>query len=284
MELNLMLRRELPRLLRDDRAPTLMQMMRELSEGRPPTRAPEDLVAEARRLGWLTEDTRLTPIGQRVGDSMREFLYGEERGRKLPRRDAVPELRAENLRGLRVLEVGSGFGCNLLRLQQFAALSVGVDIDPTYLAFGPLFARYAGLPAPSTVCASGEYLPFQDASFDRVLVIGALQYMNIERALAEIARVLVPTSIAVLLLGHLSGYLRHSFVPNARRDVRAAARETRDLVGMLTYPWLGRRLSKPGAPVYPSRRRMRRYLDAAGLTLEQTRDLGDETAYIARRR
>lgn len=280
MELNLLLRRELPRLLGSEDAEPMMQAMRRLAEGRPVSWSPK-LENEARRLGWL-EGERLTPLGQRVGDSMREFLYWEERGRKLPRRDAVPELAAERFRGSRVLEVGSGFGCNLLRIQEFAAVAIGVDIDPAYLAFGPLFARFAGLPAPRTICARAESLPFDDGSFDHVIMIGSLQYTNIEESLRETRRVLTASGAAIFLLGHLSGYVRNSFVPNARRGPRAAAREARDLLGMLSYPWLQRRLTKPGSPVYPSRRRMVTYLENAGLVCERLRDLGDETAYVAR--
>ncbi|MCA9611122.1 MAG: class I SAM-dependent methyltransferase [Myxococcales bacterium] len=278
MELNRLLRTELPRILESDRARDLMQMMRERSEGRPSSASPE-LEAEAERLGWISGEG-LTPLGQRVGDSMREFLYWEERGRRLPRRDLVPELRGERFVGKRVLEVGCGFGCNLLRLQEFTEDVVGVDVDDVYLAFGPLFARFAGLPVPETVCARGEDLPFPDASFDAVLVIGALQYMEIQSALREMARVLRPGGEAVLVLGHLSGYLRHAFVPNARRSLRSCAREIRDVVGMATYPWLGRRLSVPGSPIYPTRHRMKRYVEHAGMRVARMHDLGDETAFV----
>ncbi|MBX3247192.1 MAG: class I SAM-dependent methyltransferase [Myxococcales bacterium] len=257
--------------------------MRTLSEGHHATASPR-VVAEATRLGWVEgSPPRVTPLGQRIGDSLREYLYWEERNRHLPRRDDVPELRAETYRGARVLEIGSGFGCNLMRLQEFADEVVGVDIDPIYLALGPVLANLAGVEAPRTLCARAENLPFPDDRFDAVLVIGALQYMEIPVALREIARVLRPGGQGVFVLGHLTGYLHSAFVPNARRSPRAFARETRDLLAMLTYPKLGRRLSKPGSPVYPTRRRATRYFEEAGLRLEALRDLRDETAYIVRR-
>lgn len=257
--------------------------MRTLSEGRAAV-APPRVVAEAIRLGWVVGDPPLiTPLGQRVGDSLREYLYWEERNRQLPRRQDVPELRAETYRGMRVLEIGSGFGCNLMRLQEFADEVVGVDIDPVYLALGPVLASIAGVSAPPTLCARAENLPFPAGRFDAVLIIGALQYMEIEIALREIARVLRPGGRGIFVLGHFSGYVRRAFLPNARRSARAFARETRDLVAMVTYPKLGRRLSKPGSPVYPTRRRAKQYLEDAGLKVEAIRDLRDETAYIVRR-
>ncbi|MBX3272393.1 MAG: class I SAM-dependent methyltransferase [Sandaracinaceae bacterium] len=270
-------------LLRGDDGRAFMDYMRALSEGR---RAlpPKHVIAQAHELGLVGRwGIRVTSLGQRVGDSLREYLYWEERGRDLPRAEAVPELRRDAHRGARVLEVGCGSGINLLSLHGFAAELVGLDPDPVYLALGRVLAELAELPAPETVCAMAEAIPLPDESFDVALVIGALQYTEILPTLEEVARVLKPGGRGVIILGHLGGYLRHSFVPSARRSLRAFARETRELVGMLTYPRIGRRLTRPGAAVYPTRRRKADYLRRAGLALTAVRDLDDETAYVVRR-
>ncbi len=84
----------------------------------------------------------------------------------------------------RVLDVGCGTGDALDRAgTEF--LAVGIDIDHDALRSGSkLFPRCR------LSCATGEALPFKDASFDAVLSRVALPYMNLPIALEEIARVL----------------------------------------------------------------------------------------------
>jgi ubiquinone/menaquinone biosynthesis C-methylase UbiE len=81
---------------------------------------------------------------------------------------------------MRILDLGCGTGTNLAQLGATGTDEVtGVDIDDKVLAI----ARLVG---------AGEKLPFDNASFDRMISNVALPYMDIPKTLLEIHRVLVP--------------------------------------------------------------------------------------------
>jgi len=89
---------------------------------------------------------------------------------------------------MRVLDLGCGSGRDLASWGVAASDEVtGVDIDDTRLA-----AAKARFPDRTYQRASGECLPLEAESFDRVISAVALPYMNIPKALPEIHRVLVP--------------------------------------------------------------------------------------------
>ena len=85
-----------------------------------------------------------------------------------------------------VLDVGCGAGQSLIALALPPGVAaVGVDRDSDALALGATWTtdvRFA--------CASGESLPFDNASFDFVFSRVALPYMHLPTALREIHRVL----------------------------------------------------------------------------------------------
>ena len=90
-----------------------------------------------------------------------------------------------NVGGKRVLDVGCGKGQFLRALQQRypSADLWGIDISPDLLSFVP-----AGV---HTQCATALNLPFDDASFDVVLCVEALEHVvRIERAVSEMCRML----------------------------------------------------------------------------------------------
>jgi ubiquinone/menaquinone biosynthesis C-methylase UbiE len=91
-------------------------------------------------------------------------------------------------RFMRVLDLGCGSGLDLASWGVTAADEVtGLDIDDSRLAIAKVqFSNRTYLQG------AGECLPFEDESFDRVVSAVALPYMNIQKTLAEIHRVLVP--------------------------------------------------------------------------------------------
>jgi ubiquinone/menaquinone biosynthesis C-methylase UbiE len=89
---------------------------------------------------------------------------------------------------MRILDLGCGTGTNLAKLGVTESDEVtGVDIDAKVLPI----ARHR-FPRRAFFVGAGEKLPFDNASFDRVISNVALPYMDIPKTLLEIHRVLVP--------------------------------------------------------------------------------------------
>jgi len=89
---------------------------------------------------------------------------------------------------MRILDLGCGSGRDLASWGVTASDEVtGLDIDGSCLAVA--MVRF---PNRTYLQGAGECVPFGDESFDRVISNVALPYMNIEKALAEIHRILVP--------------------------------------------------------------------------------------------
>jgi ubiquinone/menaquinone biosynthesis C-methylase UbiE len=87
----------------------------------------------------------------------------------------------------RVLDVGCGAGQTLVACDLKGARGFGIDYD-----YGPLKDGKVRNDHIEFVRASGESLPFANASLDFVISRVALPYMRIPVAIAEIARVLKP--------------------------------------------------------------------------------------------
>lgn len=90
-----------------------------------------------------------------------------------------------------VLDVGCGMGQTLIAAElDYDILAFGVDVDREAIVSGR-----AQVELPSNVQlihAGGEVLPFKDETFDLVFSRISLPYMNIDKALSEIVRVLTP--------------------------------------------------------------------------------------------
>ncbi len=113
---------------------------------------------------------------------------------------------------MRVLDLGCGSGRELASWGVTAGDEVtGLDIDHKRLAIAKMqFSNRAYLQGV------GECLPFEDESFDRAVSAVALPYMNIQKTLAEIHRVLIPGGNLSLSL-HLPSFtiaeLFHNAIP-----------------------------------------------------------------------
>lgn len=89
----------------------------------------------------------------------------------------------------RILDVGCGMGQTLIALKLPSDVeAVGIDPDTAAIEMGKRLVP----PNITLLCASGEKLPFPDASFDLVFCRVSLPYMRIDKALREIRRVLRP--------------------------------------------------------------------------------------------
>lgn len=90
-----------------------------------------------------------------------------------------------------LLDVGCGTGAAVRSAAAVVARAVGVDIAPKMIGRARELA--AGLPRAQFVVGDSERLPFPDGAFTAVLCTASFHhYPDPERALAEMARVLVP--------------------------------------------------------------------------------------------
>jgi len=100
--------------------------------------------------------------------------------------------------GLQVLDVGCGAGSWHARLASAGATIVGVDLMPGMLREASLADQWLR-PSPILVQADAQALPFEAATFDRVLCASVLYHVpNCEQSLREIRRVLRPGARAVI--------------------------------------------------------------------------------------
>jgi len=109
--------------------------------------------------------------------------------------------------GRDVLDVGAGNGYVLSRYAQAGARVAGVDITEAAAALCRKRFALSGLRG-TFVVANAEDLPFADASFDCVCSMGVLHHTpRMDRALAEIRRVLRPGGRLVLMVYHRNSIL-----------------------------------------------------------------------------
>jgi ubiquinone/menaquinone biosynthesis C-methylase UbiE len=113
---------------------------------------------------------------------------------------------------MRVLDLGCGSGVDLSSWGVSPSDEVlGLDIDESSLAIARV--RF---PHRTFLHGAGERLPFEDESFDRVISAVALPYMNIQKALAEIHRILAPgggLSLSLHLPSFTMAELLHKALP-----------------------------------------------------------------------
>lgn len=179
-----------------------------------------------------------------------------------------------DVRGLAVLDVGCGDGLLMAELSRCGAIVSGVDPDARAVSAARHRADIGGH-AYTVLAGRAEALPFADASFDRVVAIAVLCFVERpEIALAEMARVLRPGGRLVLgelgkrsiwaAVRRIKGWFgsriwraaRFRTAPELRRLVESQLLEVRRIDGAIFYPpfacaarlmapvdgWLGRRV------------------------------------------
>ncbi|MGU3544070.1 class I SAM-dependent methyltransferase [Methylobacterium sp. A52T] len=126
------------------------------------------------------------------------------------------------LAGKRVVDIGCGPGTLARRLVDAGARVTGIDPGTAALAR----ARDA-VPEARFEAATGEALPFPDASFDGAVMLNSLHHVpDPAAALAEAARVLVPGGLLVVVEPLAEGSFFDALRPiEDETAVRAAAQE-----------------------------------------------------------
>jgi SAM-dependent methyltransferase len=98
--------------------------------------------------------------------------------------------------GLDVLDLGCGHGMAAVLLARRGARVTALELSGGYLAETARRAEANGVRL-ALVQADGQRLPFADASFDRVWGNAILHHLDLNRAAAEVRRVLRPGGRAV---------------------------------------------------------------------------------------
>lgn len=248
----------------------------------------------AQELGWVDADGAPTALGNLVKDPLREYGFWEERERRLPSEELSPVLARPRFAGRDVLEVGSGGGCNLLSLSGLPSRLVGVEPMPVYRQMTPMLAAMAGLPSPEVVAGWGRDLPFDAGSFDVVLCYSAHQYMRVDDALTEMARVLRPSGRLIVVGNTFFPFAGESVLRFARgRSLGTLKYDLTAIANTLAYQLRGRRAvtadqqTTTSTPIYPTRGHLHRAARAAGLvpSVHDQRTLPTgETLFVATRR
>lgn len=106
--------------------------------------------------------------------------------------------------GADILEYGCAYGDNAMRLAARARTATGIDISDVAVERGRTWARQKGLTNVRLEAMNAEAMTFPDDSFDLVFGSGIIHHLDVDRAYAEIARVLRPGGRAVFVepLGH----------------------------------------------------------------------------------
>jgi ubiquinone/menaquinone biosynthesis C-methylase UbiE len=129
-------------------------------------------------------------------------------------------VRAGDLRGRRVLEIGCGTGALAVALSEQARVWA-IDTSPEMLAVA---RDRAGSDRVGWRVADATALPFRDGWFERVVVRLVLHLLDRPRALAEAHRVLAPDgrlAIATFDPAHFDRYWLNTFFPSMERIDRA---------------------------------------------------------------
>jgi SAM-dependent methyltransferase len=92
--------------------------------------------------------------------------------------------------GVLALEVGCGTGLFLEQVAASGATVRALDLSTDLLARAR--ARVASRPNVALQCGNAEQMPYPDATFDAVYGSSVLHHLDLERALAEVFRVLRP--------------------------------------------------------------------------------------------
>jgi SAM-dependent methyltransferase len=127
------------------------------------------------------------------------------------------QLTCETIRKKSVLEIGCASGCDAVEYVQFARRYVGLDISDEAIKN----CESLELENAQFTCVDGHVLPFDDNSFDCVIVNSLLHHLDLEKSFSEICRVLTEGGVLLFRepLGTNPLFQVYRFLtPSARTD------------------------------------------------------------------
>lgn len=276
-----------------ERGPDLLIFISSKKLGRPIPQSLHPMAPIAYELAWThgpEPGATLTPLGELVGDSCREYVHWQERGRTIHGQNDYAALHPENMKGRRVLELGCGSGINLLTLSQHIDDLVGVDVVPLYLQMAQLLFAMERLPPPKLIAAGAEQIPLENSSRDVIIIFGALQYTDIDQVLRECHRVLDRDGQLITINGHFLAAVRETLHNIASLRLRGTYTWLTTLANTVSYQLTRKRLqrgsdaSSTSVPVYPAIDYLKSSARAAGLIVDPaSHRTGQEYMLIARK-
>jgi SAM-dependent methyltransferase len=166
----------------------------------------------------------------------RDFFLDVERQRYALQPHILECLSWIRWRGKRVLEVGAGIGTDARQLIRAGALYTGINVDRGSAEATARALRAFGLPGVS-LQRDATSLDFPDGSFDVVYSFGVLQHIpQVERAVAEIARVLRPGGELLVMLYNRSS-INYALEIRLLRKLGVRLLSIPGMIGLLA--WLG---------------------------------------------
>lgn len=91
--------------------------------------------------------------------------------------------KIKNLKGLKILEVGCGYGAFLSLLLDKGASVVGTELNSESLGNAEKFLR--GRKRCRLIAADGEHLPFADGTFDFVILFDVIEHVRNPKAMIK---------------------------------------------------------------------------------------------------
>jgi ubiquinone/menaquinone biosynthesis C-methylase UbiE len=160
------------------------------------------------------------PCGAKFTDAevgSREFFDAVERYRYATESHIPDVVRFDRWKDRDVLEIGCGLGTDGINFARQGANYTGIDLTERAIELVRTRFGYEGFEAQLRV-ADAENLPFEDEMFDLVYSHGVLHHTpNIERAVAEVHRVLRPGATAMVMLYHKNSYNYYVNIMTFRR-------------------------------------------------------------------
>lgn len=172
-----------------------------------------------------------------------------------------------------VLDIGCGVGQTLIALAlPLSTEVIGIDVDREAINRGIL----SDLPKNIYLeHAAGEVLPFENGKFDFVFSRVSIPYMDIGKAMPEIARVLMHGGMVWFALHPASMYLARAWKALRTGKVRELANCAYVLGNGLLFNLLGIQVSIRGRQeTFQTLGGIRRAMKRAGLYCEHIRDAG----------
>ena len=136
----------------------------------------------------------------------------------------IPELRLQNARGKRFLDLGCNWGRWCIAAARKGYEVVGIDPSQGAIMAARRVARQLDLPIRYIV-GDARYLPFEESSFDIVFSYSVLQHLGKDRVktvLSGVERVLKPGGASVIQMANFLG------VRCLQQQLRRGFREARD--------------------------------------------------------